>query len=62
MQRGLSGGAPGSAPDYVTVCQLKLDSLEDLQNRMAPYNPIFEADIPNFTNIQPIFLISEVVD
>ena len=61
VERGLSGGAPGSPAEYTTVCHLQFDSLEDFQTYMAPHSPAFNADIVNFTNIAPLFQISEVV-
>ena len=35
--------------------------IEDLETYMAPHNPVFGADIPNFTDITPRFQISEVI-
>ncbi len=62
VERGLSGGAPGSPAGYTTVCHLRFDSLDDIGNYVAPLSPLFDADVPNFTDIQPIFQINEVVE
>ena len=61
VERGLSGGAPGSPAGYATVCHLQFDSIEDLQTYMAPHDAALGADVPNFTDIKPQFQISEVI-
>jgi uncharacterized protein (TIGR02118 family) len=60
VEKGLSGGAPGSPATYAVVCRIQFDSLDDLAV-MAEHSPAFDADIANFTDIQPIFDIREVV-
>jgi uncharacterized protein (TIGR02118 family) len=61
VERGLSGGQPGSSPDYAVICRLQFDSLDDVQAHMAPHSPVLDADIRNFTNVMPRFQINEVV-
>jgi uncharacterized protein (TIGR02118 family) len=61
VERGMSGGEPGSPASYATVCHLQFDSIEDLETYMAPHNEAFGADVPNFTDITPQFQISEVI-
>ena len=60
VEKGLSGGAPGSPATYAVVCRLQLENPEDLA-AMAAHSPEFDADVPNFTDITPIFDIREVV-
>ncbi|EIT68261.1 MULTISPECIES: EthD family reductase [Hydrocarboniphaga] len=57
---GLSGGAPGSEPPFVALCHLYFDSVESFQTHFGPHAPEIMADIPNYTNVQPILQISEV--
>jgi uncharacterized protein (TIGR02118 family) len=60
IERGLSGGAPGSPAKYAVVCRIQLDSLDDLAV-MGEHSPAFDADVPNFTDITPIRDIREVI-
>jgi uncharacterized protein (TIGR02118 family) len=60
VEKGVSGGAPGSPANYAVVCRIMLDGPEDLA-AMAAGSPTFDADIPNFTDIQPVFEIRELV-
>jgi uncharacterized protein (TIGR02118 family) len=61
VEKGLSGAEPGSPAGYAAVCRLQLDCIEDMQTRLAPHSPAFDADVPNFTDITPRFEISELV-
>lgn len=60
VERGLSGGAPGSAAPYVVLAHMSFDSVEDFQAAFAPHADEIMGDIKNYTNIQPIIQISEV--
>ena len=60
VESGLSGGAPGSPPAFVAIGHLLFNSLEDFQSAIAPHNASFMADLPNYTNIKPIILVSKV--
>ena len=60
VEQGLAGGAPDSSATYIAVGSLYFESIESFQNA---FNPIVEklmADVPNYTNIDPIIQISEV--
>ncbi|MCL5734087.1 MAG: EthD family reductase [Actinobacteria bacterium] len=61
MERGLGGPAPGMPARYVVMAHLYFNSLEDFQTYCVPKSPMFDADVPNFTDITPIFQLSEVV-
>lgn len=61
VDKGLSGGAPGSAPTYVGMCHLFCDSVETFQAGFGPHAKEILADIPNYTDLQPVMQISEVV-
>jgi uncharacterized protein (TIGR02118 family) len=62
VDRGLVGGEPGSNPPYVIVGHLYFDSLESMTEAYTDdaRTKIFN-DIPNFTDIHPVLMISEVV-
>ncbi|AYH41863.1 EthD family reductase [Azoarcus sp. DN11] len=61
VDRGLSGEAAGSAPQNVAMAHLFFDSVEAFQNAFAPHAEAIMADIPNYTDIQPVIQISEVL-
>ena len=61
VDRGLSGGAPGSPATYIGMCHIYCRSLEDFQNGFGPHAKEILADIPNYTDLAPVMQISEVV-
>lgn len=61
VDRGLAGGAPGSAPPFIAMCHLYCPSVEAFQAGFGPHAQEILADIPNYTNLSPTLLISEVV-
>ena len=60
VDQGLAGGTPDSPATYVAMGHMLFDSVEELQSAFGPHAETIMADIPNYTNIQPIFQISEV--
>jgi uncharacterized protein (TIGR02118 family) len=61
VDKGIAGGAPGSAPTYVGMCHLFCDSVESFQAGFGPHAQEILADIPNYTDLAPVIQISEVV-
>lgn len=61
VDKGLAGGAPGQPPAYVGMCHIYADSVEAFQAGFAPHAKEILADIPNYTDLQPVMQISEVV-
>ena len=59
-EQGLGGGAPGSAPTYIAVGHLLFDSVEAFQSGFGPHAGEIMADIPNYTNTQPVVQISQI--
>ena len=59
-EHGISGAAPGSRSTYVAMGHLYFDSVEAFQTAFGPHADAIMADIPNYTDIQPIIQISEV--
>lgn len=49
-----------SAP-YVAVGHLMFNSLEDMQKGLEAHDPKLQADLVNFTDINPQFQVSEVI-
>ncbi len=53
---GDGGGAP-----YAAVCHLFFDGVEAFQAAFGPHEAEIMADIPNYTNVQPVVQISQVI-
>lgn len=61
VEQGLGGGGPGVPAPYRVIARITVDSMEDFEKYVAPNDPIFAADVPNFTNIRPVIQVNEVV-
>jgi uncharacterized protein (TIGR02118 family) len=59
--QGLSGLGPGSEPMFACTGNLYFNTVGEFQQAMAEHGAELQADIPNFTDIQPQFQISEAV-
>ncbi|MES2107267.1 MAG: EthD family reductase [Bacteroidota bacterium] len=62
IDKGVAGSAPGAPIPFVAVGYLYFDTLEAYQNAMKTNVDKIRADIPNYTNIQPVIQVSEVVE
>ncbi|MBA2962010.1 MULTISPECIES: EthD family reductase [Ramlibacter] len=58
---GVSGLERDSAAPYVATCELLFDSREAFEQAFLPHGPAFRADHPNYTDIAPVRMVSEVV-
>jgi len=61
IDKGLAGGAPGAPPTYVGMCHVYCESVESFQAGFGPHAKEILGDIANYTDLQPIIQISEVV-
>ena len=61
LEAGVAGGAPDSPPAYTMIGRLNFASPDELQNAFATHGPELTGDIPNFTDVQPIMQISQMV-
>ncbi len=61
IDKGLAGGAPGSAPAYVAMCHFFCESPASFQAAFGPHASEILADIPHYTDLQPVMQLSEVV-
>ena len=61
VDKGLAGGAPGTAATYVGMCHIFCDSVEAFQAGFGPHAKEIMDDIPNYTDLTPVIQISEVV-
>jgi uncharacterized protein (TIGR02118 family) len=60
VDAGLSGVDPGSRPTYIAMGHLYFDSVDAFQAAFGPNAQKFMADVPNYTDIEPVIQISEV--
>lgn len=61
IEKGLAGGAPGDGAPFEAMGNLYFESMESFQSSFGPNAEKIMADLPNFTNIEPVVQISEVV-
>jgi len=61
IDKGLAGAGPGTAAAYVGMCHLLCDSMAAYESGFGPHAREITGDIRNFTDIQPVIQISEVV-
>ena len=61
IDKGISGRTPNDPIPFLAVGYLYFESIADYQNSFGPNAQKIRGDIPNYTNIQPIVQISEVV-
>jgi len=60
VDQGIAGGAPGAKPAYAAMGHLYFDTVEAFQSAFGPHAKDIMADIPNYTDVQPTVLISDV--
>lgn len=61
VDRGLGGGAPDAPAPFIGVGHLYFNSLEQFQTAFNAHGAELVADIPNYTDIEPQFQISEIL-
>ena len=61
IDEGISGRTPEDPIPYMAIGYLWFDKLEDYQNAIGPVIGQILADIPNYTNVQPVLQISKVI-
>lgn len=61
IDKGLSGRTPDEPIPFLAIGYLYFDTLSAYQNSFGPNAEQIVGDIPNYTNIQPVLQISEVL-
>lgn len=61
VDKGIAGGAPGARAPFVGMCHIYCESAEAFQQAFAPHAAEIMGDVRNYTNLQPVVQISEVV-
>jgi uncharacterized protein (TIGR02118 family) len=54
------GGLPGQPAPFAAAIHVYFENVETLTTALERHNAALAADVPNFTDIQPIFQISDV--
>lgn len=60
VDKGLAGEA-GAPPAQVAMAHLYFESVAAFQKAFAPHDAEISGDVPNYTNIEPVLVISEVL-
>ena len=60
VEQALGGAAPGTKADFSVLCHLRFDSVEAFQQAFGPHAADVQADVANYSSVQPIIQISDV--
>ena len=60
FDKGVSDPAGGKAP-YLAIAYLKFNSADELQKALVKHGAEIVGDIPNYTKIEPIMQVNEVL-
>ena len=61
VEEGMGGEQPGSTATYAAICSFEFDSKESFLAAFEPHWPVIEADVPNYTNLEPILEYYQIV-
>jgi uncharacterized protein (TIGR02118 family) len=61
VERGVSIEDPKIESSYVAMCHYYFDTLEDFMAAFMPHAEELQGDIINYTNIEPVIQINEVM-
>ncbi|GAB3341177.1 EthD family reductase [Larkinella ripae] len=61
IEKGLASGIPNQPLPFMAIGTFYVKSLSGYQAAIAPNRDAIRADFPNYTNISPVILVSEVV-
>jgi uncharacterized protein (TIGR02118 family) len=61
IEKGLASGIPNQPLPFMAIGTFYVKSLADYQAAIGPHRDAIRADFPNYTNISPVILVSEVV-
>jgi len=60
VEQGVLGPVPGSESPFMAIGQLRFDSVEAFQAAFGPVAKDILADIPNYTNVQPVIQVNDI--
>lgn len=62
IDKGIAGRTPDELVPYLAIGYLYFEKLSDYESSFGPNAEQIIGDIPNYTNVQPILQISEVIE
>ena len=62
IDKGISGRSSDEPIPYLAIGYLYFDKLSAYQNSFGPHAEQIVGDIPNYTNIEPVVQISEILE
>jgi uncharacterized protein (TIGR02118 family) len=60
VEHGVAGIEPGAPPPYLAIGRLYFESVAAFQKAFGPHFSEIAADVPNYTNANPVLQISDV--
>ncbi|AYB29127.1 EthD family reductase [Chryseolinea soli] len=60
IDKGIAGGGPDAPAPYLAIGYFYFETMSSMRNAVGPNSEKLRADVPNYTNIQPIIQVSEV--
>ena len=61
LDLGVASRVPGEPAPYVAIAHLKFDSIISFQESFGPHGETFAADVKNYSNVQGVLQISELI-
>lgn len=61
VEHGLAGGVPGTEAAYIAMCHFQFDRVESFMDAFTPHAAKLQADMPNYTNIEPVIQVNNVL-
>ena len=61
VERGIAGATPGAAPAFMASCQFLFESVEQFLEAFLPHAAVLQADMPNYTDIEPLIQFNEIL-
>ena len=61
VDKGIAGGAPGAPATYIAMCHIFCESTDSFQAGFGPHMKEIMADIPIYTDLNPVIQMSEVI-
>lgn len=61
IEKGFASGIPNTPLPFLAIGTFYVKNLSDYQAAIGPNRDSIRSDIPNYTNISPIILVSEIV-
>jgi len=61
LEVGIAGRAPGELAPYIAIAHLIFNDVASFKASFAPHAATFAADVENYSNVQGVLQISEII-